>query len=297
MGETKVEVRMVVRVAVNFTSSAIYQFVTHRMMYSHALPYSAVRLLDPNVAVREECLEWCKVAHDKWEVLEASSCAGHDAAAYRNAMIWPRLTWPCEMLLELKGVDFRGTPKSVGEPLQDFATGWGASKIIEDGNRVEKSCKSLSQSGKYGVDEFMHQLISSPLLEEFDRPPIDIDRMSPEMRKKIRERNHTLSKGSLGSTSLEEEKLFSLSLPSFETCNAEAWRMQGCVTATVMASGPLLEGLDLSWMARMLRRGTMIQRVGLPHVFMVCGATSSGVIGLKLKPCAVPLKNGEIHRF
>jgi hypothetical protein len=53
----------------------------------------------------------------------------------------------------------------------------------------------------------------------------------------------------------------------------------------------------LSWMARMLRRGTMIQRVGAPHVFIVCGATSSGVIALKLKPCAVPFKSGEIHRF
>ena len=105
------------------------------------------------LADRAVGLATCKALFERLEHVEKAA-AGVDevARSWLASMVWPRLVWPRELLLELRSVKFEAVPMAtVADPLHDWATGWGTTKTGEDAINITKACKTLSGSRKHQV--------------------------------------------------------------------------------------------------------------------------------------------------
>ena len=154
------------------TCSLLGQGIVNNSMYSDAPPWCLAPLLSLVESDQQGALEMAGLL---WEALVAleDRCIVGDAKAsnLREEMMWPNLTWVRELLLALRSVQFKGVPKNtVYDPLKQFFTSWGSTKVIEDAINIEKGVGTLVRTGMHQVNELCSHMINSQLLPDNDRP-------------------------------------------------------------------------------------------------------------------------------
>lgn len=103
--------------------------------------------------------------------LEAARSEGDPVAVvFASDLMWPGLVWNRELLLNLRGVDFRGILLALSTELRKFFSSWSTAKVIDDGVNIKQILPTTTTSNKHSCNELYSQLVNSRWLEEFDRP-------------------------------------------------------------------------------------------------------------------------------
>lgn len=238
----------------------------------------------------------CEAMFSLLEELDKKAADGNQVAtSWMSSMVWPRLAWPRELLLHLRGVQFKGIPsETVFKPLLEWATGWGTTKSAEDAINIAKNCKLLSGSKKHQIKEIFNHWLGSTLLQDADRPRLPGRRAPDEVRLAIKERLTELTRPNFQQTSLDQNEMFRFGSNSFASLSAEAWRLQGMATAAAMQVS--VDDLGSVWMSMMWKIGMIVQRADLGYYYMVAGANHFGALIWRLFEVVVQRHAGAAFR-
>lgn len=150
------------------------------MMYTHRLPHKFAKLCHEDPEKRAAAIDEIQ---EMWEVLLEAEEAAHSSPfldGYLASLLWPRSTWVRETCIAMAECGWARVPSDVRSEVQGVFRSQGSSLLNELGFEHLVSETRQSKQGGLGRSTRWQRLITSTLLENFDRkqPPIDMEAKS-----------------------------------------------------------------------------------------------------------------------
>jgi hypothetical protein len=144
------------------------------MQYSDTPPARFAAFCHVEPPVRKDCMAWCRSVWEALLNLEQTALEDHAAASFLKDLVWPRLTWVREVFVACTEASWTDPPADISEEIEMSFKGMGTTKGVEDTFNFFTDEARQHKAGHLTPAGRWHRAVSSSILEESDRPPIQV---------------------------------------------------------------------------------------------------------------------------
>ena len=243
---------------------------------AQTLPKYFTVLTHPDEAVVRDALAKLSRWFDYLCRLEKQALTSTGAAKFLEGLLWPRLVWVRELLIQLAEVEFKEVPDYVHTDLLAYARAPAGTKHIEDVIGDVKRVASASPSGRIGDAMRWKACMTSGKLVESDRPPVTITSAA-----KAAASNHLASETfrSGDTCSLEPQVVETLSEDpaSWPTPSPMARKLTPIAWMLAVQCQGEWDNIKNSWFSLLAQPQTILRKRGDDKCGMVVTTTPYGV--------------------